>query len=121
MNSVEEIMPHADIVHDKFHTAKYLNKAVDDVRNEEVKEKTILKNTKYLFLKDYSKLTELQMLKFDEIKQINLKTSQAWEIKENFKGIYNQGRKELCLKYFISKNSLKLFIPISFIRASPNL
>jgi len=100
MNSVEEIIPQADIVHDKFHTAKYLNKAVDDVRKEEVKEQEILKNTKYLFLKDYTKLTELQTLKFEEIKEINLITSQAWELKENFKGIYTQGRKELCLKYF---------------------
>ncbi len=100
MNTVEKILPQADIVHDRFHTAKYLNTAVDEVRKDEVKEQEILKNTKFIFLKDYSKLSELQMLKFEEIKEINLKTSQAWEIKENFKGIYNQGRKELCLKYF---------------------
>jgi transposase len=36
MKAVEEIMPQADIAHDRFHTAKYLNKAVDDVRKQEI-------------------------------------------------------------------------------------
>jgi transposase len=44
MACVEEIIPQADIVHDKFHVAKYLNKAVDDVRKQEVKENEVLKN-----------------------------------------------------------------------------
>lgn len=100
MNVVEEIIPQADIVHDKFHTSKYLNKAVDDVRKQEVENEELLKKTKYIFLKDKNDWTENQTLKFEEINKINLITSQAWHIKENFKGIYEQGRKELCLKYF---------------------
>lgn len=100
MKAVEEIMPQADIAHDRFHTAKYLNKAVDDVRKQEIINEEILKKTKYIFLKNKENWTELQTLKFNEINQINLATSQAWHIKENFKGIYNQGRKEMCLEYF---------------------
>ena len=100
MKAVEEIMPQADIAHDRFHTAKYLNKAVDDVRKQEIINEEILKKTKYIFLKNKENWTELQTLKFNEINQINLATSQAWHIKENFKGIYNQGRKETCLEYF---------------------
>jgi len=100
MKAVEEIIPQADIVHDKFHTSKYLNKAVDDVRKQEVENEELLKTTKYIFLKNKRDWTELQTLKFEEINNINLITSQAWHIKENFKGIYEQGRKELCLKYF---------------------
>ncbi len=100
MSAVTEVIPQADIVHDKFHTSKYLNKAVDEVRKEEVKKQEILKNTKYIFLKKQDSWTESQKLKFEEVKQINLLTSQAWQIKENFKDIYNQGRKSLCLKYF---------------------
>jgi len=100
MKAVEEVIPHADIIHDKFHTAKYLNKAVDDVRKEEVKKQEVLKNSKYVFLKNKENWTEKQILKFEEINQINLVTSQAWQIKENFKGIYNQGSKQLCLTYF---------------------
>ncbi len=100
MNAAEDIISQADIVHDKFHTAKYLNKAVDEVRKKEVKEQEILKNNKYLFLKNQENWTEAQSMKFEEINQINLATSQAWKIKENFKEIYNQGRKQLCLNYF---------------------
>jgi len=100
MTAVEEVIPQADIAHDKFHTSKYLNKAVDEVRKAEVKKQDILKHTKYLFLKNKEDWTESQAAKFEEINQINLVTSQAWQIKENFKGIYNQGRKQLCLKFF---------------------
>ena len=100
MTAVEEVIPQADIAHDRFHTSKYLNNAVNDVRKQEVGEKVLLKNTKYIFLKNKKNWTEAQALKFEEINQINLKTSQAWLIKENFKGIYEQGRKELCLEYF---------------------
>jgi transposase len=100
MKAVEEIIPQADIVHDKFHTSKYLNKAVDDVRKQEVENEELLKNTKYIFLKNSDDWTDLQRFKFNEINKINLVTSQAWHIKENFKGIYEQGSKELCLKYF---------------------
>jgi len=34
-SAVNEKLPNADIVHDKFHISAYLNKAVDDVRKEE--------------------------------------------------------------------------------------
>jgi len=100
MTAVTEVIPQADIVHDKFHTAKYLNSAVDDVRKSEVGEQIILKNSKYLFLTNPENWTEFQTLKFEEINQVNSVTSQAWLIKENFKEIYNQGRKELCLTFF---------------------
>jgi len=100
MIAVEEIIPQSAIVHDKFHISKYLNKAVDDVRKQEIDKHDILKKTKYIFLKNKESWTDLQIIKFEEINQINLSTSQAWHIKENFKGIYNQGRQELCLAYF---------------------
>jgi transposase len=109
MTTVEEILPQADIVHDKFHTAKYLNKAVDEVRKQEVKHEEILKKGKYLFLKNKENWTESQMLKFEEVNRINLKTSQAWQMKENFKGIYSQGGKQVCMNYFEDwyKNTLE--------------
>ena len=109
MTTAEKILPQADIIHDKFHTAKYLNKAVDEVRKQEVKHEEILKNGKYLFLKNKENWTESQTFKFEEINRINLKTSQAWQMKENFKGIYNQGGKQVCMKYFEEwyKNTLQ--------------
>jgi transposase len=35
MSATQAIIPHADIVHDRFHVAKYLGKAVDTVRKQE--------------------------------------------------------------------------------------
>ena len=35
MGATRECLPHADIVHDRFHVAKYLGKAVDAVRKQE--------------------------------------------------------------------------------------
>ena len=35
MTVANEVLPDADIVHDKFHIKAYLNKAVDAVRREE--------------------------------------------------------------------------------------
>lgn len=100
MKVAETLMPQADIVHDKFHTSKYLNNAVNDVRKEEVKKQEELKHTKYIFLKNKENWTEEQRLKFEEINQINALTANAWQIKENFKGIYNQWNKQQCLLYF---------------------
>lgn len=100
MSTAEEILPQADIIHDKFHTAKYLNKAVDEVRKQEVKHEEILKKSKDIFLKNKENWTESQTLKFEEVNRINLKTSQDWQMKENFKGIYNQGGKQVCMNYF---------------------
>ena len=37
-------------------------------------------------------MTEKQSLRFEELKKMNLKTSKAWQIKENFKGFYNVER-----------------------------
>lgn len=37
-NAVGEILPQADIVHDRFHISQHLNEAVDKVRRQENKE-----------------------------------------------------------------------------------
>ena len=94
MNAVKEELPNASIVHDKFHIIKYLNEAVDKTRRTESKElqkkndKTLV-STKYIFLKKKENMTENQLTKFQQIQQMNLKTSQAWMAKENFKEFFN--------------------------------
>ncbi len=73
--------------HDNFHLVGYLNKAVDKVRRREVKQHEELKNTKYIFLKDHSNLTEKQRIKYETIKGVNYEVSKAWRVKENFRDI----------------------------------
>ena len=97
INASREVFPSVDIVHDKFHIIKYLNNGVDKTRKIEntklykQKDKS-LRRTKYLFLKNPENMTEKQSLRFEELKKMNLKTSKAWQIKENFKGFYNVER-----------------------------
>jgi transposase len=93
MNAVEEALPNADKVHDKFHIKKYLNDALDKTRRAESKklskqnDKSLI-GTKYIFLKNYENLTDKQLTRFEQIQELNLKTSKAWTAKENFNGFF---------------------------------
>jgi transposase len=74
--------------HDPFHIVGYLNKAVDKCRRREVKQHDALKQTKYLFLKDQTNLTDEQHIKFESIRKANYEVSRAWQVKENFRDIF---------------------------------
>ena len=90
INSVESTLPGARIVHDKFHVIAWLNKAVDQVRRKEAKSEPELKNTRYLWLKNQQNHSDKQAENFKQVSQLNLLTAQAWQIKENFKALYDQ-------------------------------
>ena len=77
MKSSEANLPNAEIVHDKFHLVAYLNKSIDQVRRRETKQNEELKNTRYIFLKTPSNLTEKQQEKFELIKRANFEVTQA--------------------------------------------
>lgn len=86
--------------YDNFHVVGYLNKAVDKVRWREVKTQAVLKQTRYIFLKDKTNLSEKQKLKFESIKELNFEVSKAWQIKENFRDIqFKQPREEALSLY----------------------
>jgi transposase len=58
MNAAKHCMPQADIVHDKFHVAKYLGDAVDTVRKQEHRRlsqagNSPLTGSKWAWLKSY--------------------------------------------------------------------
>lgn len=84
----------AAIVHDKFHIAQYLGKAVDMVRKKEHRTLTeagneALKKTKYLWLKNPSNWSEKDEKRFDEIKVDHLQVGKAWAIKEAFQDFWD--------------------------------
>ena len=68
INTIQQVMPQADIVHDRFHLVKYLNDALDKVRRREVKAHDLLRNSRYVLLKNPQNLTEKQRIKFELIK-----------------------------------------------------
>lgn len=90
IKGVEENLPAADIVFDRFHVTKIINEAVDKVRRDEVKTNPILKGSRYLFLKNNQNLTQHQKVKLDAIRisGLNLRTMKALAIREAFQQIY---------------------------------
>jgi transposase len=88
MNVIKELAPSAIIVHDKFHLFKKLSEAINTIRKEEVIENSLLLKQKYTMLKNTETMSEKQQKAFDEINQANLKTAQAWHIRENFKTLF---------------------------------
>lgn len=83
-------LPRADIVHDRFHLAKYLNDAVDKTRRAEHKtllklECTTLKDSKYLWLKGPDRFTATQRERFAALRDQDLLTAHVWSFKESFR------------------------------------
>jgi len=92
-NAVEEKLPEADIVHDRFHISQHLNKAVDKVRKQENKQligqgDNRLKGSKYLWLTNEENQSEDFAEKFAQLKGADLKVSRAWAIKELFRDFW---------------------------------
>lgn len=90
LSVAKEKLPDAEIVHDRFHLVKYLNDAIDKVRKREVISNEELRNSRYALLKNKENLTEKQRIKFDAIRQSNYEVSKVWEVRENFKDLFNK-------------------------------
>lgn len=58
---IRERLPNAARIIDKFHVIKHANEAVDKVRKQEARGNALLKRTKYLWLRNESNLTGLQL------------------------------------------------------------
>ena len=92
IKGVEENLINAAITFDKFHVLKGLNEAVDEVRRQEQKDHPELKNSRYIFLKNPENLTDKQANRLEDIKlkNLNLKTMRAYQIRLNFQELWLQ-------------------------------
>lgn len=86
--TVDEVLPEAKKVHDRFHLMKYLNQAIDKVRRREAKKNQALANSRYSLLKNTKNLTEKQYFKFEEVLRLNTEVSYVWRLKESFKSLF---------------------------------
>ena len=89
IQTIEQEVPQADIVHDRYHISAYLNEAVDKVRRQEHKElqaqgDETLKGTRQLWLYNPENFTPEQSAEFEQLKDLNLKVGRAWAAKELF-------------------------------------
>jgi len=92
ISGVENHFPNAHLTFDKFHVMKIINEAVDQVRREEVKDRPELKGSRYVWLKNQNNLKASQVEVLDQLsmKNLNLKTSRAYQIRLNFQELYQQ-------------------------------
>jgi transposase len=86
-SSVRRYCPQAELIFDPFHLMKMLNKAVDEVRRQEVMmgtgaEQTALKQTRQMWLWGEENLPERHTARFEALKASTLKTARAWRLKE---------------------------------------
>ncbi len=80
---------------DRFHIMAHMNKAIDKVRAQEVRdlkakgEKPLLTRSRWCFLKRPENCTEKQTIKLKELLAINLKTVRAYLLKEDFQRFWD--------------------------------
>lgn len=101
MSATRRCLPQADIVHDKFHICKYLVGAVDAVRKQEHRKlskagTSSLKGRKWAWLRKYPDGRSAEAVSFRASNQLNLKTSQAWRIKEKFQPVLELRLQRCC-------------------------
>jgi len=87
ISGVDEYLPQADIVFDRFHIHKKLNEAIDEIRRTEQREYKELKNSRYLWLKNNSNLTEKQRKQINHLETAYPNIGKAYRLKELFKKV----------------------------------
>jgi transposase len=104
IKGVSENLPNAEITFDKFHVIKIINEAIDSVRKEEQKTNPILRNSRFMCLKNRANYTVKQQEKYDEIRmsKLNIRTFKALQIRESFQEIY-QSNSEESFEAFLQK------------------
>jgi transposase len=105
ISAAKQCLPEAAIVHDKFHIAKYLGEAVNQVRKQEHRKLSVsgtspLTGSKWAWLKKYPDGRSSEAVSFRDLNQLNLKTSRAWCIKENFSQFWAYHYKGAALRFF---------------------
>lgn len=92
ISGISDLFPDSAITFDKFHVLKLLNDAVDQVRREESKSRPELKGSRYLWLKNRANLKQAQVSALDQLllRDLNLKTARAYQIRLNFQEFYRQ-------------------------------
>jgi transposase len=101
----EAKMPHAETVHDRFHVAKRLNEAVDNVRRDEHRKlqgegEATLTGSKFLFLFAPENLDSERRAKLRDLLSKDLKVGRAWTLKEQSLHFWERAKARTALDFF---------------------
>jgi transposase len=104
-NAAEELLPKALRIHDKFHVAGYLTKAVDKVRRTEhwhlmAKGNKSLKGTRFLWLTNMGNWDKKQKEMYASLRVDALKVGRAFSMKEQFRCIWTARSKKEAMTFF---------------------
>lgn len=104
-NSVRHHAPQAAIVYDRFHIAKYLNEAVDQVRRQEHRQLKAegddrLTGTRQMWLFHPENLSESKNGKLDALRKQSLQTSRAWGLKDYFRWFWMSADADSAQEFF---------------------
>jgi len=93
LNSVRLHLKNAAVVFDKFHVYHYLSEAIEAVRRAEAqladeKMGSLIKGTRWLWLKARGTLKRREKCTLAEIMKINRKLQRAYVLKEDFEAFY---------------------------------
>jgi transposase len=124
IHTIQKQVPHADIVHDKFHVSKYLGEAVDKVRRQEHKElmaqgDETLKGTRQLWLYNPQNFSPGQVEEFCALKDLQLKVARAWAAKELFSKFWAYQEEGWARRFFkdwfgwVSRSRLKPVVEVA--------
>lgn len=98
INRVKHHCPQAKIVFDLFHVVKAFGDVIDEVRREEVRQvetdedKTYLKGSRYLLLKNRENLKPEQRVRLRELLSANERLAAVYQLKDQLKMIYRYKR-----------------------------
>ena len=105
LNSVRKQVPHAEVVHDRFHISQYLVEAVDLVRRRENRDLSkqgdaALKGTRQLWLFNSDKLSDEECELVQQAERSAVRTARAWAIKEHFRWFWEYNKAGWAKRFF---------------------
>jgi transposase len=103
--AVENVLPQAAIVHDRYHIKRHLLQAVEQVRRAEHKQlskqgDTRLCGTRFLFLRKSQNWSEKDARSFEELASSELKITRAYWLKELFDKLYSYRSESWARRFF---------------------
>ena len=90
IKGVGESLPNAAITFDRFHAVRIINEAVDEVRRVEQKGQSLLRGTRYIWLRNPANLSERQRATLEALPTRHLRTGRAYQIRLAFQDLYDQ-------------------------------
>jgi len=94
IKSVKQNIPNAAIVFDRYHLKKHLNDCIDELRRNLVRQadkeqKAVIKNKRWVLLKNRSNHTLKDQKSLLELKEINMPLYEAYLLKEEFDDFFD--------------------------------